>query len=415
MKLFCLEIKRLLKTRSTLVLLLAAMACSLLMAYLPVTFLSVTAFDGEENGKELHGLDALQYAKELQSGIAGDVTPQKARAAVEAYQACLREYGVQADYELPDDAYTLRILPVSPLVRRVREAFADPDTGMFPDVLELDPEAVEGFYAACTSRVNALMRMEQKDYPLAQQAAAQMYSRVSTPFVFQPGCDTNAMDYQVILMYLAALLCAVIAAPVFSGEYQTGADGILRCTKHGRMRLGVVKVASALTVCLSAFALWTAVYIAVSRALFGTACLSTSLQMLYSVSSLPAMTVGEFQLCLAALGGLTLLATISLTLLFSAKLRSGAASMAFSMLFCILPVIVCIIAPDGVRGWLLCLLPATGVSLQASYLYAMTGFEFLHAGPVSVFLPIAMAAFSALEIPILCGAAVRAYVRHHIA
>lgn len=414
MKLFCLEIKRLLKTRSTRILLIAAVVCALLTAYLPMTFLTITAFDEAGNQKKLRGADALQYAKELQSEISGVITPQRARAAVEAYQACLQEYGVQYDYELPDNAYTLRIVPVSPLVRRIREAFADPDTGMVPDALELDPEEVEGFYAACVSRLNALMLMEQEDHPSAQKAAAKMYSQVSMPFVFKTGCSTNVMDYQEILMYLVLLLCSVIAAPVFSGEYQTGADSILRCARHGRVYLGVVKVAAALTVCISAFALCTAVYIAVSRALFGTACLDTSLQMLYSVSSLPALTVGEFQIRLAALGCLTLLSAVSLTLLFSARLHSGAASMALSMFFCILPVVVYMLAPDGVSAWLLSLLPASGVSLQTSYLYAMTGFEFLHAGSMSVFLPIAMAAFSALEIPIFCGSAVRAYVRHHI-
>lgn len=415
MRLFCLEIKRLLKTRSTQALLIAALACALLTAYLPVTFLEITDYDEEGNGRALHGLDALQYAKELQSEIAGIVTPQKARNAVEAYQSCLREYGAEHDYELPDDVYVLRILPVSPLVRRVREAFADPQTGMVPEVLELDPEEAEGFYTACVSRVRALMRMEQKDHPSAQQSAVQMYDQVSMPFVFEPGCNTNVMDYQTILMYLVVLLCATIAAPVFSCDYQTDADSILRCTKHGRVRLGVVKVMSTLTVCMLSFALCIAVYIAVSRALFGTKCLSTSLQMLYSVSSLPALTVGEFQICLAVLGGLTLLATISLTLLFSARLCGVAESMALSMLFCVLPVIISIIAPDGIREAVLCMLPAAGVSLQASYLYAMTGFEFVHMCAVSVFMPIAMTVVAALEIPFFSGLAVCAYVRHRAA
>lgn len=46
-------------------------------------------------------------------------------------------------------------------------------------------------------------------------------------------------------IFLLAILCAVIVAPVFSTEYQTGADDIIRCTKNGRMRLATVKIASA--------------------------------------------------------------------------------------------------------------------------------------------------------------------------
>ncbi len=38
---------------------------------------------------------------------------------------------------------------------------------------------------------------------------------------------------------LALLFCVVIAVLVFSADYQSGADDILRCTRHGRSRLGV--------------------------------------------------------------------------------------------------------------------------------------------------------------------------------
>ena len=65
------------------------------------------------------------------------------------------------------------------------------------------------------------------------------------PFQYYSGIGSNAMDYQVLLIYLITILCVVIASPIFSSDYQTGADDILRCTKHGRGKMAGRKIGSA--------------------------------------------------------------------------------------------------------------------------------------------------------------------------
>ena len=75
MRLMKLELKRVLKTRLTLILLSLSLVLSLVMAYIPTTFSYVSYLDDNGNTIKLLGLDAVQYLKTLQSDTAGEVTP----------------------------------------------------------------------------------------------------------------------------------------------------------------------------------------------------------------------------------------------------------------------------------------------------------------------------------------------------
>lgn len=91
MRLLKLELKRVLITRLTWVLLLAALVMSLLMAYLPTTFSYVEIMDENGNTTTLQGLDSIRYLKNVQSATAGEVTSQAIQEALENYQECLRK------------------------------------------------------------------------------------------------------------------------------------------------------------------------------------------------------------------------------------------------------------------------------------------------------------------------------------
>ena len=102
------------------------------------------------------------------------------------------------------------------------------------------------------------------------------------PFVFYPGYNTNAYDYQMLLIFLVVLFCTVIAAPVFSAEYQTQADDILRCTKYGKARLAVIKLLSALFITSAAFLCCAALYLVLSNSFYGWDMLKTSIPVSYT-------------------------------------------------------------------------------------------------------------------------------------
>lgn len=410
MRIFTLEIKKILKTKVTWILLLTALVLSVLMAYLPVTFEGVSY--KAENGErvQLNGLAAIHYAKDAGASLSGDVTTEKIQTAIREYQEALREYGVKDSFELPEDVYYDRLMIYQPFIHGVKEVFSDEKTGMAPGLLDIAPEEVGTFYERAPVRLKNLMRMEgsrQSDIDKAEE----MYRKVETPFQYYEGVSGNSMDYQVLSIFLLTIFCAVIVSPVFSVEYQTGADDILRCTKHGRLCLAVVKILAALVITGVTFLLCGILWILTTNTLFGWESTKTSMQMIFSVSSLPALTVGELEWTNLLGSFLLFLSLMSLILFLSARIRNAAVALATALFFCILPILTYIGAPETLANWLQCLLPGGALGLNNSLLYAMTELDFLHPGGLSVWNVHLMFLLAALWIPVLLIGTVWSYCR----
>lgn len=415
MRLLKVELKRILKTRLTVILLSMALLLTLVMAWLPITFPSnsFNYTDTQGNKIDLKGLQGIAHKKEVQTDITGIVTPEKVRRAVEEYQACLQKYGAENSYDLPEGVYENEILPYAPLLHGIREAFADPNTGIAPDMMDIDPEKVDDYYSVCGERIVSLMKQEQKYHPAAQQTAIDLYSQVKKPFRFYPGYSTEAMEYQGFLAFLILLLCTVIAAPVFTSDYQTGADDIYRCTKYGKTRFACIKILSALIICGTAYCLSAALYLLVSNTLWGWECTKTSMQMLFSIINLPDMSIGQLQSFVALSGLLGLLAATSLTLFLSSRFKSIAACLSTALLFCLLPVILDMALPKEIAVLIYSVLPASTVSLQTCILYAAADFDFWNMGSIAIWLPHMMVGIYVVEIPLFAGLALHSYITHN--
>lgn len=414
MRIINLEFKRIIMAKSTWILLPMALLLSGLLAWLPMAYCYSSFTDETGSEVTLTGRASVIYEKQRQRDAAGAVTPERVRAAVEAYHACLNRYGVSQSYDLPEGVYQQEILPYAPLLHGVKEMFADPDTGMAPGIMEIEPKWIDNYYSACEDRLAALMRMEQPDSPEVWDRAVKMYRQVEKPFAVYPGFTSSVMDYQNIMGFLILLFCVVIAAPVFSAGYQSGADDILRCTKHGRIRLGAAKAAAVMCISTATCVICSFVYIITTNSLFGWDCTKTSIQMVYSIVALPDINMGQLQGFFAVASLLSILAAVSLTLFLSSIFRSTAASLSAAVVFCIMPVIVSMTVPGTASTWICSLLPASGVSIQASILYAITDFKFLNLAGVPVWTPYAMVGANILEIPLFLFLAVYSYSRHTV-
>lgn len=412
MRILQLECKRMLKSKLTWILLALSLLFSALLAYLPATYCYSNDTDEAGNAISLTGLASIAYEKERQADASGIVTPERVRKAVEIYQACLTSYGVAESYDLPEGVYEREILPIAPLLHGVKEAFADPNTGMAPAIMEIDPEKINDYYSVCEARITSLMAMEQPDSQGAQQKAVEMYRQIEKPFEVYPGMSSAVMDYQNIMGFLVLLFCVVIAAPVFSAGYQSGADDILRCTKYGRINLGVAKLLAALLIGGLAFTVCAVTFLVVTNSLFGWECIKTSIQMMYSIVTLADMDIGQLQVLFAVAGLLSVLASVSFTLFLSSKCKSTVSSLAASLVFCIAPVVICMTVPGALSTWLCSILPASGTSIQASVLYAITDFQFLNVGSLAVWTPYAMIGACVIEIPLFSFLAIRSYCKH---
>lgn len=232
MNLYRLELKRVCKTRMTAILLAIALVLAVVMAYLPVTFIGWTELDASGNEVRYTGLKAIRKWQEQQ--VSGTITPDVIQEALEAYQRVYRQYDASSINDIPTEVFYKELARYQPLVNNAKEAFADLKTGMAPGVMGLTAEDMQNFYSQLPKRLESVIWLEQDGkpgYEQAQAIAQKKFDAVQKPFTYSFGVSSDAMDYQTLLSLLLTLLCAVIAAPVFASDAQTGAQDIQLCTK----------------------------------------------------------------------------------------------------------------------------------------------------------------------------------------
>lgn len=411
MRLFWLEIKRVLKSRRTMVLLAVAIVLSLLMAVVPVSFDSINRPNADGSVTELNGYEAIKYKKNYYTTTYGEVTPEKVADALRSYQACIMEYGGAED-NVPLDVYIERLLPIKPMLRGLVEAYAAPQTLIAADLMEIDPNDVEKtYYEKCYSHLKDIMQVEQEKHPAAQEKASELYEKVDT-FVLNAGLSRDTFDYIELYIMLMAILCIAMTAPLFSGEYQTGADSILRCTKHGRSKLAITKMVASLTIFAITYALCIAVQLLIINFAFGYDCLKTSIQMLYSIINLPNINMGQTEIILAAGGLLSVLACIGCTMFISAKCKDSLSSMLIAIIILFIPLFAYQVFD---ATWISSILPSAGIGLQNNLLYQLIDFNYLHIGNMSFWTPYVILISAAVEIPVFLILAVRSYCKHQVA
>ncbi len=409
MRLFCLEWKRMIKSRRTFVLLVVALLMSVVMAFLPVSFESINR--SEENGSvtELNGLSAIWFKKGCYQKTAGEITPQKMADVLRTYQYYVGEYGSVDD--IPLDIYIEKVMALRPVIKGLSEIYADPKTGIGTDLMEIDPDEVEQhFYEQCASHLEDVMDLEQKEHPAAGQYAVKKYAGADRPFRLYSGISRDAFDYTTLYILLLAVLCTAIAAPVFANEYQNGSDAILRCTKYGRTRLAVTRILTVCSIFIVVFLTGMAVHLSILNAAFGRECLDTSFQMLFSIINLPDMNLRQLQIVLVSAGLLSMLSGTGCTLFLSAKCKEPLTVLLVSMVILFLPIFAC--SALGGSSWISTILPSSGIGLQNNFLYQLCNFNFLHLGGQSFWTPYVILVSAAVEMPVFLVLAVISYCRH---
>ena len=413
MRLFLLEFKRVLETRITWILLIAAIILSVLCAWLPVTFEQVVYLDESGQEVKLKGLQAVKYYQQYNDELYGEVTPDLLMHAVISMQETLEEYDSEYGENVPAAQYYEKIAPFLPFKNRAAEALANRENGIAPGINEINASDLTDFYSLLESRLSSIMRMENKAYPAAEIDALKKFSSVKTPYMYYYGVGRDSFDYETILILLITLICVTISAPVFSSDYQTGADEIQRCAKHGSTRLAFTKILAALLISSLAFCICLGLWIGVTRFFFGPLGNKTSMQMLFSATNLKPWNAGQLQRNIMLYSLLFLICSICFTLLLSSQLRSNVVAVAGSLGAAVLPMIAYIAIPEKIEGWVQCLLPSGGIGLSNSLLYMLADYNYLHIGSKSFWNVDILVFVTAMETVLFAAMTIISYRRQH--
>ena len=105
MRLYVLELKRLLKTRSVSFLLIAALVLSAVMAYVPVTYIQAYKTDKSGNIEAVSGREAIKVKRADKKALQGEMTEAKIRETITDIKEVLKDAATEEVLNAWAEAY----------------------------------------------------------------------------------------------------------------------------------------------------------------------------------------------------------------------------------------------------------------------------------------------------------------------
>ena len=417
MRLYKQELKRIFMAKRTKVIFLIAIVMSVLLALLASEFNDANVPNGEGNIIELHGNEALQYIKDASSSGNGEVTIESLKEALQRYQDLYNEYGVdplkpgRSDDAFPLDVYWDQVCPIRSSLRMMTIAFGTNEREA--DLMSLTQSDIDDFYEACESRLEDAMKSDDLlNDPDYISKAKSIYGDAARSLTISHGYTRDAFDYVSTTILILVLLSAVMVAPVFSERYESGEDSVIRCTEFGRGKLVRTTLMAVLTVTSIMYLLGIGVHLLVSDMIFGVDTLKESVQVLYTVYSLPSLNLLGLQIVLALTGWVCCIAITVMATCISAIVRETSTAMVVSIIMVFLPTFIYM--GIGSVSWLVALMPSASVGLSNNMLYSLTDLRFLKLGGMVLWYPVVLVITDIIETVVFGIISHFAYIRHQV-
>lgn len=405
MRLYYLEMKRLIRTKSVWILMIAMVVLAAVMAYVPVTFIRAYKTDAG-NVQAVTGVQAVKISKETRKDMEGEVTEEKIRQAIRVLNEMYQEYGSSFMEEVPADVYAEKIYPIMPVLNIIEQVLAPDGKNLYNmEAFDVKEEDAATIYEKYREEIQGLSQN-----PELVKEMQKISGSVKTPFTYESGMTLETVDYYTIYLFLVMFAFIVIASPVYAAEYQTGADDVIRCTKNGRVRIAVTKILVTFTLAVATFVASSLTFVAVLYILYGGSGFGTSIQMGY-VFYLPALTIGSMLKLQIAGGVLFTLATVSFVLFLSSKCKNVQTALISAFGIVILPMILNMAGNNNVLNIMRCILPTGGFGLINGLQSELMARNFALVAGHYIWLPYILLVAAAVAVPVFVGLTIVSYCR----
>ena len=405
MRLYYLEMKRLIRTKSVWILMIAMVVLAAVMAYVPVTFIRAYKTDAG-NVQAVTGVQAVKISKETRKDMEGEVTEEKIRQAIRVLNEMYQEYGSSFMEEVPADVYAEKIYPIMPVLNVIEQVLVPDGKNLYNmEAFDVKEEDAATIYEKYREEIQGLSQN-----PELVKEMQKISGSVKTPFTYESGMTLETVDYYTIYLFLVMFAFIVIASPVYAAEYQTGADDVIRCTKNGRVRIAVTKILVTFTLAVATFVASSLTFVAVLYILYGGSGFGTSIQMGY-VFYLPTLTIGSMLKLQIAGGVLFTLATVSFVLFLSSKCKNVQTALISAFGIAILPMILNMAGNNNVLNIMRCILPTGGFGLINGLQSELMARNFALVAGHYIWLPYILLVAAAVAVPVFVGLTIVSYCR----
>lgn len=409
MRMLLLEMKRVIKSRITWILLAIAIALSVIISYQVISEYQYTYINKGGQTVKLTGIEAIRANKKQMQPYEGAVTEEKLRNALKTSQDAYKKYGEN----IPQNVYSEKLALGDYFLNMIETVY--PESGDEYEALsKVNPDSLSNFYQQRSEMLKSQLEAQYPGNKNVMREVQNLNEKVKTPFILKEGYISDNSDNLCILFFLLVLVCAMVVSPIFSAEYQSGSDDILRCTKNGHVKLAIAKLCSSLLIILSMFAVCILTFVLAVDSAYGWDSMQSSVQVMSVLSFVP-LTVGQEQGLTILAGLLTLLAAACFILFVSAKCQHPTTALIIAIAFCILPAILHSVWHGNISEFLTCVLPTGGAGISHNFFSQLNGATFIQIGSVSIWSPYLTVGAAILEIPLFFILSIHAYCKHQAA
>lgn len=341
------EFLKILRKKSTLIVMAASLLVTALLFGLPILQFQTYNQEGV-----MKGFEGIEYKKEQAAKYSVPLTNEYITETIREVQQ-LFENPDNVGYDgyerfLIEGAYWDGIAPRENLLRMIADNYADPNVSVGYNTLpDLDISDGTDFYGARQVKIEKLLN--DSSYGMSEEQKTywrDMNSKVDEPFQYGYYEGWSIIITSFELLMFALLAVCIVIAPVFSGEYQAGTDAVILSAKFGKSKLPAAKIIASYLFGVSAFTLHIVVALGLPLASFGFDGWNLPLQISNTTIPYP-LTLLQATIISLGVVYLVLFAMIGLTLLLSAKMKSPYLVLIVLVLVLFIPLFL---SPNGITG-----------------------------------------------------------------
>lgn len=405
------EVFKIVKRKSSLIAIIASLVVTFALSMLTVFTFGDMDFANHNFKQGPAAIARVQKREGFEPKILSDAFITE---SIKAYQAVYSQ-----PENLETDKYGNQVL-----IKTLRETIEQPrykmydlivhgyhelgDNPVYSQVLELDMSQGARFYAAIKEKEKYALsefysgHLSQKEKTFWQNKSEQ----VKTPYRFGYYEGWTEWNRTLIYFILTILVICIIIAPVFAGEYQSGADAIILSAKYGKSKNVTAKIIASNLVAFAVFTMNICLSFALVFGFLGTAGWNLPVQVLGATVPF-AMNLLQLTLLNIGIAYLVMFAFVAFTLFLSSKLKTPFLVLIVVLPLIFMPIFINLTDVNYLFDAFLNLLPAPCLTTNLEY------FDY-QIGPIMLDLFSMRAILYLLLVPVLTFLSRKGFVKHEV-
>ncbi len=357
------ELKKIIRKKLNIAVILGSLALTVMLFSLqPIQF---SSFDNDGNQKR--GFDAIELEKKSQKELKGSLTEERITNDILKYQELFNNPDNfvinDGKKELNNSTFNKYVSPKLYYLWFINNNYINSNSPNH-SLVEIENLPIENgahFYEQRDKKVSHILNDNYEDWNYSDQEKEFWYEKnkeVSKPYEYGYHAGWDVILKCIELMVLPIIAICICIAPVFSGEYQSGADNIILSSKYGKSKLIVSKVLASFIFALIVYTINVFVGLGIVLFSFGIDGWNLPIQIINSTTPYSLTFLQATIVCVVTLY-LVMLAMVSITLLLSAKMKTPFPVLIVMICIIMIPLFFNFSATNGIWNHIYMILPYT--------------------------------------------------------